>query len=65
MRIAFASEVCSFDLMQQVKEHLIEKGHEVMDLGMKNADQPEVFYQTAPRVAKAVPNETATGMRRM
>jgi ribose 5-phosphate isomerase B len=54
MKIAFAAEVCSFDLMQQVKEHLKERGHEVLDLGMKDPGEPDFFYRTAPRVAKAV-----------
>ena len=56
MKIALAAEVCSFELMQLVKEHLAEKGHEVLDLGMKNADEPMFFYQTAPLVARAVLN---------
>ena len=54
MKIAFASEVCSFDLMQQVKERLVEQGHEIIDVGMKSADEPDVFYEIAPRVAKLV-----------
>jgi len=54
MKIAVASEVCSFDLMQLVKEHLKEKGHQVIDLGMQSADKPDFFYNTAPKVAKAV-----------
>ncbi len=59
MKIAFASEVCSFELMKQVKEHLIEQGHEVIDVGMQSPDEPDIFYKTAPRVAKAVLNGTA------
>lgn len=54
MKIAFAAEVCSFELMQQVKEHLLEQGHEVIDLGMKSKDEPEVFYNTAAKVSAAV-----------
>jgi len=54
MRIAIAAEVCSFELMQLVKEHLIEQGHEVIDLGMQSAQEPELFYETAPKVAQAV-----------
>jgi len=54
MKIAVASEVCSFDLMQLVKEHLKEKGHRVVDLGMQSPDKPDFFYKIAPRVAKAV-----------
>jgi ribose 5-phosphate isomerase B len=40
--------------MKIVKEHLLEQGHEVIDLGMQEADKPCVFYETAPRVAKAI-----------
>ena len=54
MRIAFACEVCSFPLMQEVKQHLLERGHEVVDLGMQSPDKPLVFYEIVPRVAKAV-----------
>ena len=54
MKIALAAEVCSFDLVQLVKEHLAEKGHEVLDLGMRATAEPMYFYQTAPLVAKAV-----------
>ena len=59
MKIAFAAEVCSFDLMQLVKEHLIERDHEVLDLGMKDPAEPMFFYQTAPLVARAVLNGEA------
>jgi ribose 5-phosphate isomerase B len=40
--------------MQLVKERLIEQGHEVIDLGMQSAQEPELFYETAPKVAQAV-----------
>jgi len=63
MKIVIASEVCSFELMQLVKEYLKEKGYEIIDLGMKSVDKPEVFYNTAPRVAKAILNgEAARGI---
>jgi len=54
MKIALAAEVCSFDLLQRVKQHLAERGHEVVDLGMQSADEPMFFYQTAPIVARAL-----------
>jgi ribose 5-phosphate isomerase B len=54
MKLAFAAEVCSFEFMQTVKQHLLDAGHEVQDLGMTRADQPHKFYETAPRVAKAI-----------
>jgi ribose 5-phosphate isomerase B len=54
MKVAIAGEVCSYPLMKLVKEHLIESGHEVLDLGMTDEQEPLVFYQTAPRVARAI-----------
>ncbi len=54
MKLAMASEVCSFGLLQEVKQHLLEQGHEVIDLGMQGTDEPMVFYETAPRVVAAV-----------
>ncbi len=54
MKLAIAAEVCSFELMKVVKQHLLDAGHEVIDLGMTTADQPHKFYETAPRVAKAI-----------
>lgn len=59
MKIAIAGEVCSFPLMKLVKEYLLEQGHEVLDLGMVDENQPMVFYETAPRVAKAIQNGEA------
>lgn len=54
MRIAVASEVCSFELMNVVRQHLIDAGHEIIDLGMTDPDKPHKFYEIAPRVAKVV-----------
>ena len=54
MKLAIAAEVCSFELMQAVKQHLIDSGHDVIDLGMKDKEHPDKFYLTAPRVADAV-----------
>jgi len=56
MKLAVAAEVCSFDLMKVVKQHLIDSGHEVIDLGMTSPDAPEKFYEIAPRVVKAIQN---------
>ena len=53
MKLAIAAEVCSFELMKVVRQHLIDAGHEVLDLGM-TCDQPHKFYETAAWVAKAI-----------
>ncbi len=54
MKLAIAAEVCSWELMNVVRQHLLDAGHEVLDLGMTRAEQPHKFYETAPRVAKAI-----------
>ena len=59
MKLAIAAEVCSFELMKVVKQHLIDAGHEIVDLGMQAPDKIHKFYETAPRVAKALQNGEA------
>jgi ribose 5-phosphate isomerase B len=59
MKLAIAAEVCSFELMRSVRQHLIDAGHEVLDLGMTCAENPHKFYETAARVAKAIQNREA------
>lgn len=57
MKIAIGAEVCAYPLKEIVKKHLIEKGHEVVDLGMLSEDEPQLFYEVAPRVARAIQNK--------
>ena len=59
MKIAIAAEVCSWELMKTVRQHLIDSGQEVLDLGMSDAGKPCKFYETAPRVARAIQNGQA------
>ena len=59
MKIAVAAEVCSFELMKTLRQHLIDSGHEVIDLGMTSPDEPHMFYEIAPRVATAIQNGRA------
>ena len=54
MKLVIAAEVCSFELMKVVKQHLIEQAHEVIDLGMQSQDKPMVFYETAQAVAEYI-----------
>jgi len=54
MKLAVAAEVCSWELMSIVKQHLIAQGHEVIDLGMQSEDRPMVFYEIAPAVARCI-----------
>jgi ribose 5-phosphate isomerase B len=54
MKIAVAAEAVSFPYIAMIKEHLTEKGHQVLDLGMSDKDKPLFFYEIAPRVARAI-----------
>ena len=56
MKIAIASDHAGFEQKQKIFEHLIECGHEVIDLGPK--DNSRVDYPDfAKSVAQAVSNE--------
>lgn len=58
MKIAVAAELSSFRLMKMIEDYLVEAGHNVVNLGMQNEDQPLKFYETAPRVARAIQDGT-------
>lgn len=54
MRIAIASDHAAFDLKAELREYLIELGHEVADLGPETADRvdyPDYGYKLAGVVA--------------
>jgi ribose 5-phosphate isomerase B len=54
MRIAIASDHAAIDLKRSLREYLIERGHEVADLGPDTADRvdyPDFGYKLASVVA--------------
>jgi ribose 5-phosphate isomerase B len=54
MRIAIASDHAAFDLKAELREYLIELGHEVADLGPETADRvdyPDFGYRLASVIA--------------
>ena len=54
MRIAIASDHAAVDLKAELREYLIENGHEVADLGPETADRvdyPDFGYKLASVVA--------------
>lgn len=54
MRIAIASDHAAIDLKAELREYLIEQGHEVADLGPETADRvdyPDYGYKLAAVVA--------------
>ncbi len=54
MKLAVASDFAGFSLKEAVKAHLVERGHEVVDLGQQTADQEMVYVDAAANLARAV-----------
>lgn len=56
MKIALGSDNHGFDLKQEVKNHLLDKGFEIEDVGVSDRNAETPYYQTASLVAKYVAN---------
>ena len=54
MKIALGSDSDGFNLKQTVKNYLLNKGLEIEDIGVKNADEEIPYYDIATAVAKQV-----------
>jgi ribose 5-phosphate isomerase B len=55
MKIALGTDHAGYELKERIKQHLIEKGHEVKDYGTYSAescDYPDFIYPAALAVAK-------------
>lgn len=59
MKIAIASDLSGFPLKQEIKKHLLEKGIEVLDFGIDDAEHPQPYFIQAPKVAKSIQNKEA------
>lgn len=59
MRIATGSDLVGYELKEAVKKHLEELGHEVMDLGTTDPENPVLFMTAGDRIAEAVQNGKA------
>lgn len=59
MKIAIASDLSGFPLKQEIKKHLLEKGIEVLDFGINDAEHPQPYFIQAPKVAKSIQNKEA------
>src|SRR6056297_924775 len=53
-KIVIGADKSGFPLKEALKEHLIEKGYEVEDLGMQSLEDFQSYYEVAPKVAKKV-----------
>lgn len=57
MKIVLGSDKSGFSLKEAVKAHLIELGHEIVDVGTQDIEHPMPFFEVAPKVAKAIQNK--------
>lgn len=56
-RIYIGADKSGFILKEAIKNYLISKDYEIIDLGMQDMDNPVPFYKAAVKVAKAVQKE--------
>lgn len=54
MKVVIASEFAGFPLKEFVKNYLIEKGHEVTDVGQLDAEHKMLYPEAASNLARAV-----------
>lgn len=54
MKIVIGADHAGFDLKQEVIQHLKELGHEIIDVGTNQPDQPDDYPDFAKLVAKQV-----------
>lgn len=54
MKILIGSDKSGFTLKEALKEHFLNKGYELEDLGTQSIDSPKPFFEVAPIVAQRV-----------
>ena len=54
MKLAIASDKAGFNLKQEVVEYLKNQGHEVIDVGLQNADGYMSFFNASDNLAKKI-----------
>jgi ribose 5-phosphate isomerase B len=56
MKIVIGADHAGFDLKQEVSQHLRELGHEIVDIGTHEPNQPDDYPDFAKLVARQVQN---------
>lgn len=54
MKIAMGADNLGYELKEKVKKHLLEEGHEIIDLGTTDIEHPILYIEASDNVAKAV-----------
>ncbi|MEA1884362.1 MAG: RpiB/LacA/LacB family sugar-phosphate isomerase [Thermotogota bacterium] len=53
-KIVVGADKSGFPLKEALKEHLIENGYEVEDVGMHSLDDFQAYFKVAPKVAQKI-----------
>ena len=53
-RVILGADVAGFDLKEAVKAHLLQKGYEIIDVGMQDKEHTVPFQEVGFRVGRAV-----------
>lgn len=54
MKIVLGSDKSGFPLKEAIKKYLLEKGHEIADIGTQDMDHGIPYFQVAPKAAELV-----------
>src|SRR5271165_2130819 len=59
MKLVIGADHAGFELKEEVRAHLAEAGHEIVDLGAYNADFPDDYPDFAEKVGDAIKDGVA------
>ena len=59
MKLAIGADPGGYEMIVGLKKHLIEQGHEVVDLGMMDPEKPVMYMTVARNVANSVTSKEA------
>lgn len=54
MKIVLGADPLGYELKEQVKEHLLAEGYELLDVGTCSPDQPVLYIEAADKAAELV-----------
>jgi len=54
MKVVLSCEFAGYPLKAQVLQHLLDEGHEVIDVGQKSADEKMLYPEAAALLAEAI-----------
>ena len=59
MKLVIGSDKSGFSLKESIKQHLLDHGYEVTDIGTRTVEHAMPFYEVAPIAAEMVQQKKA------